>query len=39
VAPPAAPTPADGRHLTPTGHAYAGLRLASDLPRLGLASR
>jgi acyl-CoA thioesterase-1 len=30
---------ADGRHLTPTGHAYVGLRLATDISRLGLASR
>ncbi|HZD00878.1 MAG TPA: SGNH/GDSL hydrolase family protein [Actinomycetes bacterium] len=30
---------ADGRHLTPAGHAYVGLRLATDLSRLGLASR
>jgi acyl-CoA thioesterase-1 len=29
----------DGRHLTPAGHAYVGLRLATDLSRLGLASR
>jgi lysophospholipase L1-like esterase len=27
---------ADGRHLTPAGHAYVGLRLASDLSRLGV---
>ncbi len=30
---------ADGRHLTPAGHAYVGLRLATGLSRLGLASR
>jgi GDSL-like Lipase/Acylhydrolase family len=30
---------ADGRHLTPTGHAYVGLRLATELSRLGLTSR
>jgi lysophospholipase L1-like esterase len=30
---------ADGRHLTPAGHAYVGLWLATDLSRLGLASR
>jgi acyl-CoA thioesterase I len=30
---------ADGRHLTPAGHAYVGLRLATDLSRLGLSSR
>lgn len=30
---------ADGRHLTPAGHAYVGLRLATDLSRLGLALR
>jgi lysophospholipase L1-like esterase len=29
----------DGRHLTPAGHAYVGLRLATDLSRLGVASR
>lgn len=29
----------DGRHLAPAGHAYVGLRLATDLSRLGLASR
>jgi len=29
----------DGRHLTPAGHAYVGLRLATDLSQLGLASR
>ena len=29
----------DGRHLTPAGHAYVGLRLATDLSRLGMASR
>lgn len=29
----------DARHLTPAGHAYVGLRLATDLSRLGLASR
>ncbi len=29
----------DGRHLTPAGHAWVGLRLATDLSRLGLASR
>jgi lysophospholipase L1-like esterase len=29
----------DGRHLTPAGHAYVGLRLATDLSRLGPASR
>jgi hypothetical protein len=29
---------ADGRHLTPAGHAYVGLRLATDLSRLGIAS-
>jgi acyl-CoA thioesterase-1 len=28
----------DGRHLTPAGHAYVGLRLATDLSRLGIAS-
>jgi hypothetical protein len=28
----------DGRHLTPAGHAYAGLRLATDLSQLGIAS-
>jgi len=30
---------ADGRHLTPAGHAYVGLQLATDLSRLGVASR
>jgi lysophospholipase L1-like esterase len=30
---------ADGRHLTPAGHAYVGLRLATELSRLGLSSR
>jgi len=29
----------DGRHLTPAGHADVGLRLATDLSQLGLASR
>lgn len=29
---------ADGRHLTPAGHAYVGLRLATDLSRLKVAS-
>jgi GDSL-like Lipase/Acylhydrolase family len=30
---------ADGRHLTSAGHAYVGLRLATDLSRLGVSSR
>jgi hypothetical protein len=30
---------ADGRHLTPAGHAHVGLRLATDLSQLGLASQ
>jgi acyl-CoA thioesterase-1 len=29
----------DARHLTPAGHAHVGLRLATDLSRLGLTSR
>jgi lysophospholipase L1-like esterase len=29
----------DGWHLTPAGHAHVGLRLATDLSRLGLAAR